>query len=62
MFLLKITMQKLVKVGKVKHWRLSEAGVKTIRKVNAIEPLTAVESVYSLWARELEIELIPTLE
>ncbi|MFD1899395.1 aldo/keto reductase [Enterococcus termitis] len=57
-----LTMQKLIKAGKVKHWGLSEAGVKTIRKAHAIEPLTAVESEYSLWTREPEIELIPTLE
>ncbi|HAQ7480351.1 TPA: aldo/keto reductase [Enterococcus faecium] len=55
-------MQKLIKVGKIKHWGLSEAGVETIRKAHAVEPLTAVESEYSLWTREPEKELIPTLE
>ncbi|EOH94279.1 aldo/keto reductase [Enterococcus pallens] len=57
-----LTMQKLIKAGKIKHWGLSEAGVQTIRKAHAIEPLTAVESEYSLWTREPEEELLPTLE
>ncbi|WP_265455269.1 aldo/keto reductase [Enterococcus sp. HY326] len=56
------TMQKLIKAGKIKHWGLSEAGVNTIRKAHAVEPLTAVESEYSLWTREPEIELLPVLE
>ncbi|XSE67904.1 aldo/keto reductase [Lactiplantibacillus plantarum] len=56
------TMGQLIKAGKIKHWGLSEAGVQTIRKANAIQPLTAVESEYSLWTREPERELIPTLE
>lgn len=55
-------MQKLIKAGKIKHWGLSEAGIQTIRKAHAIKPLTAVESEYSLWTREPEKELIPTLE
>lgn len=57
-----LTMQKLKKEGKIKNWGLSEAGVQTIRKAHAIEPLAAVESEYSLWTREPEKELIPTLE
>ncbi|HEY0221763.1 MAG TPA: aldo/keto reductase [Lactovum miscens] len=55
-------MQKLIKAGKIKHWGLSEANAKTIRKAHAIQPLTAVESEYSLWTREPEQELLPTLE
>ncbi|MGX7197578.1 aldo/keto reductase [Enterococcus olivae] len=57
-----LTMQKLKKEGKIKNWGLSEASVQTIRKAHAIEPLAAVESEYSLWTREPEKELIPTLE
>lgn len=57
-----LTMQKLKKEGKIKNWGLSEAGVQTIRNAHAIEPLAAVESEYSLWTREPEKELIPTLE
>ncbi|ANM74371.1 Putative dehydrogenase [Lactobacillus plantarum ZJ316] [Lactiplantibacillus plantarum] len=56
------TMGQLIKAGKIKHWGLSEASVQTIRKANAIQPLTAVESEYSLWTREPEKELIPTLK
>lgn len=56
------TMQKLIQEGKIKHWGLSEAGTDTIRKANAIQPLTAVESEYSLWTREPEKELLPLLE
>lgn len=57
-----LTMQKLIKAGKIKHWGLSEASVQTIRKAHSIEPLTAVESEYSLWTREPELELLPALE
>lgn len=57
-----LTMQKLKKAGKIKHWGLSEAGVETIRKAHAVEPLAAVESEYSLWTREPEAELLPALE
>ena len=56
------TIKDLIKEGKIKHWGLSEAGVKTIRRANAVHPLSAVESEYSLWWRRPEIELIPTLE
>lgn len=55
------TMSKLKKAGKIRHWGLSEAGVNTIRKAHAVEPLAAVESEYSLWTREPEEELLPTL-
>ncbi|MBP1039677.1 aldo/keto reductase [Vagococcus sp. BWB3-3] len=54
-------MQALKKEGKIKHWGLSEAGVQTIRRAHAVEPLAAVESEYSLWTREPEDELLPTL-
>jgi len=56
------TIKDLIKEGKIKHWGLSEAGVKTIRRAHAVHPLTAVESEYSLWWRRPEEELIPTLE
>ncbi|WP_338028714.1 aldo/keto reductase [Agrilactobacillus composti] len=55
-------MGQLKKAGKIKHWGLSEAGVQTIRKAHGVEPLAAVESEYSLWTREPEQELLPTLE
>jgi len=56
------TIKDLITEGKIKHWGLSEAGVKTIRRAHAFHPLTAVESEYSLWWRRPEEELIPTLE
>jgi len=56
------TIKELIKEGKIKHWGLSEAGVKTIRRAHAVLPLTAVESEYSLWWRRPEEELLPTLE
>jgi len=56
------TISDLIKEGKIKNWGLSEAGVKTIRRANAVHPLTAVQSEYSLWWRRPEEELIPTLE
>lgn len=56
------TVGKLIKEGKVKHFGLSEAGVNTIRKAHAVQPVTAVQSEYSLWWRKPELELIPTLE
>src|SRR6185369_4590335 len=52
----------LIKEGKVKHFGLSEAGVKTIRKAHAVQPITAIQSEYSLWWRQPEAELLPTLE
>jgi len=52
----------LIKEGKVKHFGLSEAGVKTIRKAHAVHPVAALQSEYSLWWRQPEIELLPTLE
>jgi len=56
------TVKDLIAQGKVKHFGMSEAGVKTIRRAHAIQPVTAVQSEYSLWWRRPEEELIPTLE
>jgi aryl-alcohol dehydrogenase-like predicted oxidoreductase len=56
------TVKDLIKEGKVKHFGLSEAGVKTIRRAHAVCPVTALQSEYSLWWREPEDEIIPTLE
>jgi len=56
------TVQDLIKEGKVKHFGLSEAGVQTIRRAHAVQPVTALQSEYSLWWREPEQEIIPTLE
>jgi aryl-alcohol dehydrogenase-like predicted oxidoreductase len=55
-------VRDLVRQGKVKHFGLSEAGVQTIRRAHAVQPVTALQSEYSLWWREPEAELIPTLE
>ncbi|MEK4432676.1 aldo/keto reductase [Paenibacillus sp. FSL M7-0802] len=55
-------VQDLIREGKVKHWGLSEAGVKTIRRAHAVHPLTAIQSEYSLWWRRPEEELLPALE
>src|SRR3982751_1444296 len=52
----------LIREGKVKHFGLSEAGVQTIRRAHAVQPLTALQSEYSLWWREPENAIIPTLE
>jgi aryl-alcohol dehydrogenase-like predicted oxidoreductase len=52
----------LIREGKVKHFGLSEAGVQTIRRAHAVQPVTALQSEYSLWWREPEAEVIPTLE
>lgn len=56
------TVKDLVNEGKVKHFGLSEAGVQTIRKAHAVQPVTALQSEYSLWWREPEKEIIPVLE
>jgi aryl-alcohol dehydrogenase-like predicted oxidoreductase len=55
-------VKDLIQQGKVKHFGLSEAGVQTIRRAHAVQPVTAVQSEYSLWWREPEAEVIPTLE
>ena len=56
------TVKELIQAGKVKHFGLSEAGVQTIRRAHAVQPLTALQSEYSLWWRHPEAEVIPTLE
>ncbi|MDA4130582.1 MAG: aldo/keto reductase [Thaumarchaeota archaeon] len=55
-------VKDLIREGKVKHFGLSEPGVRTIRRAHAVQPVTAVQSEYSLWWRRPEEELIPTLE
>ncbi|MCM3022340.1 aldo/keto reductase [Heyndrickxia ginsengihumi] len=55
-------VQDLIKEGKVKHWGLSEAGVQTIRRAQAVQPVTAIQSEYSMMWRTPEEELLPTLE
>jgi aryl-alcohol dehydrogenase-like predicted oxidoreductase len=55
-------VKELIHAGKVKHFGLSEAGVQTIRRAHAVQPLTALQSEYSLWTRTPEKEVIPTLE
>ena len=55
-------VKDLVREGKVKHFGLSEAGVQTIRRAHAVQPVTAVQSEYSLWWRRPEEEVLPTLE
>ena len=52
----------MIQEGKVKHFGLSEPGVKTIRRAHAVQPLTAIQSEYSLWWRRPKEELLPTLE
>jgi aryl-alcohol dehydrogenase-like predicted oxidoreductase len=52
----------LISEGKVKHFGMSEAGTKTIRRAHAVQEVTAVQSEYSLWHREPEVDLLPTLE
>lgn len=56
------TIGDLIREGKVLHWGLSEAGVKTIRRANAVQPLTAVQSEYSMFWRNPEADLLPVLE
>ncbi|HYA25326.1 MAG TPA: aldo/keto reductase, partial [Terriglobales bacterium] len=55
-------VKELIRQGKVRHFGLSEAGVRTIRRAHAVQPVTALQSEYSLWWREPEKEVIPTLE
>jgi aryl-alcohol dehydrogenase-like predicted oxidoreductase len=55
-------VKELIQQGKVKHFGLSEAGAKTIRRAHAVQPITAVQSEYSLWTRGPEAEVLPTLE
>jgi aryl-alcohol dehydrogenase-like predicted oxidoreductase len=56
------TVKDLIQEGKVKHFGLSEAGVQTIRRAHAVQPVTAIQSEYSMWFRKPEMEVIPTLE
>jgi aryl-alcohol dehydrogenase-like predicted oxidoreductase len=56
------TVKELIKEGKVKHFGLSEAGAQSIRKAHAVQPVAALQSEYSLWWREPEKEILPTLE
>src|SRR5690606_9606729 len=56
------TVKELINEGKVKHFGLSEAGVQTIRQAHAVQQVTALQSEYSLWWREPELEILPTLE
>ncbi|MGA3269219.1 MAG: aldo/keto reductase [Verrucomicrobiota bacterium] len=56
------TVRDLIQQGKVRHFGLSEAGVQTIRRAHAVQPVTALQSEYSLWWREPEAEVLPALE
>jgi aryl-alcohol dehydrogenase-like predicted oxidoreductase len=56
------TVRELIEQGKVKHFGLSEAGVQTIRRAHAVQPVTALQSEYSLWWREPQDAILPTLE
>ena len=56
------TVKDLIRAGKVRHFGLSEAGVQTLRRAHAVQPVTALQSEYSLWWREPQTELLPTLE
>ncbi len=56
------TVKDLIRAGKVKHFGLSEAGVQTIRRAHAVQPVAALQSEYSLWWREVEKETIPVLD
>lgn len=56
------TVKDLIAEGKVRHFGLSEAGANTIRKAHAVQPITALQSEYSIWTRQHESEIIPTLE
>ena len=55
-------VKELIQAGKVRHFGLSEAGAKTIRRAHAVQPVTALQSEYSLWWRRPEVEVLPTLE
>lgn len=56
------TVKELIEQGKVRHFGLSEAGVQTIRRAHAVQPVTALQSEYSLWWREPEEQILPTIE
>ena len=56
------TVKELIQEGKVRHFGLSEAAVQTIRRAHAVQPVTAIQNEYSLWWREPEVEILPTIE
>ena len=56
------TVKELIAEGKVKHFGMSEAGAQTIRRAHAVQPVAGLQSEYSLWWREPEAEILPTLE
>ena len=56
------TVKELIRVGKVRHFGLSEAGTQSIQRAHAVQPLTALQSEYSMWWREPEAEILPLLE
>ena len=56
------TVRELIAEGKVRHFGLSEAGAQTIRRAHAVQPVTALQSEYSLWTRTIEAEILPTLD
>ena len=56
------TVKELIQEGKVKHFGLSEAGIKTIKRAHAVQPVTALQNEYSLWSRMVEDQVLPTLE
>ena len=56
------TVKELIQQGKVRHFGLSEAGAQTIRRAHAVQPVTALQSEYSLWWREPEQSVLPVLE
>jgi aryl-alcohol dehydrogenase-like predicted oxidoreductase len=55
-------VKELIQQGKVKHFGMSEAGVESVRRAHAVQPVTALQSEYSLWWREPEKEILPLLE
>jgi aryl-alcohol dehydrogenase-like predicted oxidoreductase len=55
-------VKELIQEGKLKHFGLSEAGARTIRRAHAVHPLTAVQNEYSIWTRDPEAEVLPTVE
>src|SRR5205823_12305568 len=57
-----VTVAELIAAGKVAHFGLSEAGAGTIRRAHAVQPVTALQSEYSLWTRDIEDEILPTLD
>ena len=57
-----MTVKELISEGKVKHFVLSEAGAKSIRRAHAVQPVAALQNEYSLWWREPEAKILPPLE